>query len=267
MPGERTAKRLNDKSHLFLSSRKSSRTSAGTGVEAALWLVIADRTCNRAFIAAGVADAVSVLGVHCTLVELGRGLPNAGYYFALEPREYLAPTLDESRVVTGGINGRIRFVYAAGPDRLEQYGAERPPPDRPHVIILAFRHPGADAHETLFSAASSVTERFSSRESAGGGVSPDGIVLFTGSSMEEREGTVIVALRGAHPGAAFFTVRPDSRERTAGDAEEVLGYPRRLLREWGKRSPPIDPFFSDLATNCLQVFSHRRKKGAKNAAG
>jgi hypothetical protein len=267
MPGEHTAERLNEKTHLFLSSRKSHDPSAENGAEAVLWLVVTDRRCNRGLIAAGVAEAVAGLGVRCTLAEIGTGLPNAGYYFALEPSEYLAPTLDASRVITGGNDTRIRFFYAVEPDRLAPSRIRPAETDAPHVIISAFRHgTGADG-DLPPSAAASVSGRFSSRGAEGGGRSPDGVVFFTGVPVHGRGRAALASLRDAYPSAALFAALRGEPGRSTVDGVETLSYPHRLLREWGKRSPPVDPFFSDLATRCLQIFSHRRRKGGGHAAG
>ena len=55
MPADHSAKRLDEISHLFLSSRKSNESVSGAAAEASFWLVITSRECNRALIAAGVA--------------------------------------------------------------------------------------------------------------------------------------------------------------------------------------------------------------------
>ncbi|HUV36420.1 MAG TPA: hypothetical protein VMX58_05740 [Patescibacteria group bacterium] len=272
MSGEHTAQQFDGISHLFLSSRESRDVLSGASAEVTLWLAVHGRACNRALVAAGVAGALSRLGVRCTLVEIGGGLPNVGYYFALEPRDYLAPTLDESRVVTGSVDSRSRFVYTIDPDRVEPHHAGETAADMPHVIVTAFHHPLDERASISLSGVAAVAGRIS-RPEAGSGKrrpdeerQPDGIVVFTDSYTGACAREIDDFFRVPYPEAVLFVAERRPSGGTGGSEMETIAYPCELLRAWGRRSPPAHPFFADIAMRYLQVISQRRKKGAKRAA-
>ncbi len=265
MPGERTAKRFDEISHLFLSSPVRRDVPPVASAEVTLWLAVNGHAYNRALVAAGVAEAFSRIGVRCTLVEIGRGLPNVGYYFALEPRDYLAPTLDESRVVTGQVDSHIRFVYAIDPAFLEPFHPGKAVSEAPHVIVTAFRRPLDGRMPISLSAVAAVADRFAMLAAGDGGRKPDGIVVFTDSCTDDRARAIKTIFHLPYPEAVLFV----AERRPVGGAVEdftgALAYPCELLRVWGRRSPPAHPFFTDLATRYLQVLSHRRKGSVKHA--
>ncbi len=266
MAGEHAVKRLEEISHLFLSSRESNAGIPGSTIEAALWLVMAGGECNRAFIAAGVAEALSTLGIRCTLLEIGTGLPNVGYYFALEPADYLAPTLDRARVVAGCADERVRFAYAARPDLLVPFGENGPAGEAPHVIVTAFRWPTRDDASPFISAVAASSGWFSARGRTVGGRAPDGIVVFVDSYAAGEGRDAVTSLRAHCPEAALFIAARGHVGRTPDGASADVLLPSDLHREWGKRTPPKNAFFADIVTQYLQVVSNRRKKGKSRAA-
>lgn len=265
MPGGHEVKRLEEISHLFLSSRKSNAGVPGDSIEAVLWLVVATPECKRAFIAAGVAEAISTLGIRCTLLEIGTGLPNVGYYFALEPVDYLAPTLDRSRVVTGLSDTRIRFASAAQPDLLEPFREKETASNAPHVITAAFRCPRGDGVAPFLSTVAAASGRFSAQGRTVDG-QPDGIVVFVDSCAAGEGHDTVASLRASCPDAALFVAARAPLERTPDGASADVPLPSDLHHEWGKRTPPKNPFFADIVTQYLQVVSNRRKKGKNRAA-
>ena len=266
MPGEDTAKRFDEVSHLFLSSRESQGTPSRPAAEVTLWLAVHGQSYNRALVAAGVAGAFSRLGVRCTLLEIGEGLPNAGYYFALEPGDYLAPTLDGSRAVAGRIDSHIRFVYARDAGGLKPFDTEEAGSDAPHVIVMAFRHSLEERNPISLSGVAAAAGRFSRDKAGNGWRAPDGVVVFVDARTAARNRGIDACFRIPYPEAVVFVAERKGAADTGGDVKETVLYPRELLREWGRRSPPADPFFTDLATRYLQVLSHRRRKGERHAA-
>jgi hypothetical protein len=265
MPGERTARRFDEISHLFLSSGERRGAPTRAPAEVTLWLAVNGNAYNRALVAAGAAEAFSRIGVRCTLVEIGRGLPNAGYYFALEPRDYLAPTLDESRVVAAQVDSRIRFVYAVDPACLEPFRPGKAVSDAPHVIVTAFRHPLGGRPPIPLPALAAVAGRFATLDGGGGERRPDGIVVFTDSCAGACTTEIDRSFRHPYPEAVLFLAERRPAEGTREDFAGTVVYPRELLRLWARRSPPAHPIFTDLATCYLQVLSHRRKRGVKRA--
>jgi len=133
---ERRPKDLQDISHLFLSTGVSAQRAAAPRALAVL--ACSDSVPWRAFAAAGLARALEAAGMDVTLLEAGRALPNAGFYFALEPSVYLRPVLDPRAVVSGSPAGSLRFHYARDPGRLPLPPREGTVPGRARIVLFAF---------------------------------------------------------------------------------------------------------------------------------
>ena len=115
MPSHEKPRNLQDVSHLFLSGGRS-RARRAVQAEAVLWLVSIGPGGNRAFLAAGCAAAAAAKGVHVTLIEVGRGFPNVGYYLALDPQVYAAVSVDPSHLLEGSAGPRLRYASSTGID-------------------------------------------------------------------------------------------------------------------------------------------------------
>ena len=171
MPGTPKPKRLDDVSHLFLSTG-----TAGPRVRAAaeicVWLSVDGDRFARGYLAAGLSAAIASRGVDCTLLETGPGLPNAGFYFSLPPAAYLLPALDGVGVVEGRAGDRLAFRYAPEPEALVSAdgGGEE---GRPHVVLLAWSGAGEMPRTEALRAACRSRLR---RADAGGG--PSAVVQF-----------------------------------------------------------------------------------------
>lgn len=262
---EDTARRFDEISHLFLSTRKTAAAPSGASTEVVLWLAVAGCACNRGFIAAGVADALARIDVRCTLAEIGRGLPNAGYYFAFEPRDYLAPTLDDSRVITGLVDRRISFTYAIDPASVAPVYPDATVADAPHAVVVAFTLRPDGRMPLRRSAVEGVTRRYTMPPRGNGAYAPDAVVVFTESCTDTCARAVRDSFHDPYPDSLLFV----AERRPAGEAIDGVAAtavcPRELLRLWGRRAPPTHPFFTDLVSRCLQMLSQRRKRGVKRA--
>ena len=276
-PG-RAPKRLLDVSHLFLSKNDSERSKGVTGGEAAVWLAIQGETLNRAHLAAGIATALASQGIHVTLLELGQGLPNVGYYFALEPAEYLALTLDESSVITGESGTFIRYSIAPSPGRFPTGDRKAPPADSPHVSLIAFTCPLAESYREFFTELGSTTASLGGTRDDGGtragsdsgnpsvggnhsgeGMLLDGLMFMTDGGKPELDREVIDFIGGANPRTVVFVARPDGSTGDDYGADEIVILPSDITTTWVKRVPPMGPFFSDFTASFLQVISLRRR--------
>lgn len=266
MPPERTPRKLQDVSHLFLSQNRSAGKPESRVTEAVVWLVVAGRQLCRGYLAAGLGAAFARQNLGVTIVEAGEGFPNIGYYFALDPGEYLAPALDPSSVVTGTSDPSIRFLSARSPGAIAA-APELPAPVRfPHLLLAAstsidavrFEHDVLGLHEAA--------GNFSACDGCGEGI-PDGIVVFgeEGSDAVCERIAGYIRTRSART-ILYFAGGPftGGMERSA---DEVIEVPGDLVRTWVRPQPPADTFFDGLASGFLQLLSSRRRRRAGHASG
>jgi len=247
MPPERTPRKLQDVSHLFLSQNRNAGKPDSRVTEAVVWLVVADRLLCRGYLAAGLGAAFARQNLGVTIVEAGEGFPNIGYYFALDPGEYLAPALDPSAVVTGTSDPSIRFLSARSPGAIAA-APEFPAPARlPHLLLAASTSIDAERFEHDVLGLHEAAGNFSVCDGCGEGI-PDGIMVF-------GDRTVLYFAGGACAGGM---------ERSA---DEVIEIPGDLERAWARPQPPADTFFDGLASGFLQLLSSRRRRKGGHASG
>lgn len=264
LPG-RTPKRLHDVSHLFLSKHDSSNARIVSRVEAAVWLVVHGDSLNRAYLAAGIATAFAGHGIHVTMYELESGLPNVGYYFALEPEEYLALTLDKSSVISGESGASIRYSIVREAKQFSEDRIKTPPVDSPHVILTALTCPRKKLNATFFTELGKHTSCRGGRGKRP--ISLDGVMFCTDGGRPELNRTITSLLTETYPQAILFVAGPDGKTCSGSGADEAVTIPPGFGSTWVKRVPPADPFFGDFTANFLQVLSHRRRKALSDAAG
>jgi hypothetical protein len=161
MPPRRTPKRLRDVSHLFLSKSGSFKFTEERSVEAVVWLAVTGRSLNRAYLASGIGTAFARLGMKVTLLELGEGLPNIGYYFTREPAEYLGATLDGRAVIYGVSESLISYAYAVQPEAFGHIQDTVSFPGYPHLIVVAFLCSDGACNGEWFKRLNGCSSRFS----------------------------------------------------------------------------------------------------------
>ncbi|HER43269.1 MAG TPA: hypothetical protein ENO08_02270 [Candidatus Eisenbacteria bacterium] len=256
MPTREKPRDLHDISHLFLS-RGRSAGPRGAPVEAVLWLVSLGAGGNRAFFAAGFAAAAAAQGVHVTLLEIGGGLPNIGYYLSLGPEEYAASSADPSRLVSGSAGPRLRYLFSAGIERLERHDPPAFAADSPRLLVAALdRGIGRGAVE-------SVVSRWLPEH----GGRPDALCCFGGPDDRIEREVLLDGLRRDHREAFLLDLAKDSAAGGSRAADETFAVPERLVSSWAGRRLPEDPFFGDVVSHLLQVLSYRRKRVKDHAAG
>ena len=243
---ERRPRDLHDISHLFLSS---AAPAASTACARALVAVagVGDGPW-RAFTAAGLARALAAAGLDVTLLETGRALPNAGYYFALEPAAYLRPVLDPRAVVSGPGDGSIRFHYARDQLRLPLPPREGQVPGRARIVLFAFDRSAAGER-------SAVPARFhdllcaASEQERGSGDAGErtarrvALVTAGPDSDDGYLGRMQRSFEDAFPGAPCFPIQ---------GAEVPAGIARR--------SPPSLELFGGIAAQLLQRLARGREE-------
>lgn len=255
MPTRDKPRNLQDVSHLFLSRGKRTGQSGGR-VEAVLWLVSAGRGNNRAFMASGCAAAAAAKGLHATLIEIGEGLPNVGYYFSLGASVYAAPSVDPSRLVTGSVEPYLRFVSCAGAEALDQYDLGMITDDSPHLLLIAFEW-GIEHR---------IVEDIGRRWMPAHGGHPDALCAFGGAdSRIDRKALFDSMRKGGRETFILDLVKGHMVEESAV-ADETFSVPDRLVSSWHRRAAPEDRFFDDIVSNILQVLSHRRRRAEGHAS-
>lgn len=262
MPERRSSRSLRDVSHLFLSESRPARSEARRGT-ACVWLAVADRSLNRAHLAAGLAAAFARQGTRVSLLEVCGNLPTIGYYFGMESAEHLSPALDRAALASGEWNGTVRYCFSASLSSFRGYPGKEPDRAAPHAIVVAFPYPRRPGAASFLSSLREVSGVLAGEE-APNGHPPDAIVVAGGPGSGGRSGACVAGMREAFPGAAgFFAASGVTRE--AG-AFERIALPDDMRRSWARRMPPVDPWFDDLAAGLLQVVSLRRRGVASRAA-
>lgn len=263
MPEKRSPRRLEDVSHLFLTGGRPAERFERRPMEAAIWLVSVDASAGRAHLAAGLACAFARSLTSVSLMEVARGLPNVGYYFGMEPFEYLAPALRRSALASGTWEGTVRFCFAANISPFARYRGEPPPAAAPRAIIVSFPYPEGPSRKRFFEslrAVSGVVSADGPRD-----LVPDAVVLVGDGASAPRFRRAMSELREIAPGAIVDIVSSGSAGVPV-DADERFSVPEGLRVSWARRMPPADPFFGDLAASLSQVISQRRRKAVDHAA-
>lgn len=260
MPRGHPPKRLSDVSHLFLSKGATGETPKDQLIEIVVWIAVLDPGLNRAHLASGVAAAFIRLGMRCTLLEFGEGLPNVGYYFSCKPEDYLIPTLDGDRLVTGWVDSNFRYVYSTGPCSVKLFRHGFAPSGSAHVIVVAFDYPFGKSDEDFFSNLNGCSARFSC---TGDGTDrrPNGVIIFSdGDSVDICE-RFVHSFRSLNTGGIVFSAGL-SRAAVRDDAvDQMIDVPAELRLSWSRRMPPSEPFFTDLDSSFLQFLSSHRRVG------
>ena len=224
-----------------------------------MWIVAAGRSANRAHLAAGVAAAFVRQGFAVSLCEIARNLPNVGYYFGLEPADYLATALDRRSLVTGTWNGSARFASSQTAASLERYDGAALQQGPPHAVIAAATSAARDVARVDASLESSLRV-FSAREGAEG-TRPDAILVASPADGWTQAGELAEALRARHPESLLLFLGRAAAARP-GCADASFVFPSDLAPSLPRRSPPEAPLFSELVSYLVQHVGSRRRRSA-----
>jgi hypothetical protein len=206
---------------------------------------------NRAHFAAGCSYALSVKGIGVSLLEFDSGLPNVRYYSGTDAREYLGPVLDEAKILTGRIDPDIEYTCCRSPESLVSHVMAENGVGSPHVFLAAFELSGAASRSERLDLALKHCSRIAERD---GG--PDATVIVSDAAAL-RPFLEAMALEPPDD-LVFHVLCGDSGNEYRGIAE-VIPIPTDIRSSWSARALPKDAFFDGLASNLLQLISHRRK--------
>ena len=247
-PGESSIG-LKQFAHLFLSGDDSKDPGESVIPESLIWIMVSGISPMRAFLGSGISSCIARHGINVTLVENGGGLPNAGYYFALEAEEYLLPVLEKNRLLKRSVSDSLRFVYARDSSVFEPFDGGLVRDKGPHIVVGAFNFlPGFQNDyleellriSTMYSLNNGITKLF-----------PDVIIIVNYGCVVQESGLFdsIVAFA---PKAAFFEVGGISDEAAGRFNIEQLDISTGIDASFGRRLPPSDPFFSGFTNTLLQ---------------
>ena len=206
---------------------------------------------NRAHFAAGCSYAMSVKGIAVSLLEFDSGLPNVCYYSGLEAREYLGLVLAGSETLKGRIDPGIRYTCCRIPESLGSHFTAEIEQGSPHVFLTVLELSGAASRADHVDSILKHSSRMAARD---GG--PDATIIVSDASAL---GPFLEAMELEPPDdLVFHVICGDSSDEHGGIAE-TIPMPAHIRSSWGARALPKDAFFDGLASNLLQLISHRRK--------
>lgn len=228
----------------------------------------------RAYLATGLAAAFAAQRVKVTLLEIGKSLPNIGYYFALAPSGYLGPVVDGRMALGGNIGRSIQYQSVGSFRKLKVPVDPFPPPRDPHLILNVFDAYSLSEDGSIPPGLAGQPDRFLRGKNVDP-PAPRGLILFAGERAGTRgaklvhsflafhpESPVFIALRGAAGGA-----RPGEGGEFAAYQGERVTVPENLQQDLSRRMPPEGVFFTDLASRFLRVLGSMKKRKIFHGTG
>ncbi len=237
---------LSDISHLYLSTSRE-QEEGSSGSTALILIASLERSPLRAWLSAGLAAAFGSQNASVTLLDVGRSLPNAGYYFALGPERYLRPVLDEGAVVETDAGGGVRIRCARDPALLRYQDNAASAGLR--VILIALEWNGTAASDELRSICDAVPADL-----------PAFLLTVTDSYPGSVDG-ISRAFDDIFPGGPAMALFPGGEETPAGGIEPCP-FPAELLKDLSRRKPPVSSFLTGLAGEILQRLGSRKRGAA-----
>ncbi|MBN2071709.1 MAG: hypothetical protein JW814_09660 [Candidatus Krumholzibacteriota bacterium] len=262
MPERKRSNRIQDVSHLFLSGRSRPGEKEKRSFESLIYLYVSGEPCYRAYISAGIAMAVSSENIPVTLLESGDSMPNAGYYFSLEPGKYLSTTMGNVKGFRERINDHLRYSYAARRIDLQQYSDPFSLPSGIQMKIEAFGYgtsfdrDGAIRRISFLRAGKSGESDRSDRERT----------VFAVFDFGEEDSTIDHIVSGfikKYPGQPVFLISREERtpKPDQGGDLRYLEIPSNFGEDLGRRIPPVSPFIKGIAISIIQsIASNDRRK-------
>ncbi len=241
---------LRDISHLYLSKPHVKGEDAA-GTVALVLLASLGGGPLRAWLSAGLAAAFGSQNIAVTLLDTGPWLPNAGYYFALDPDCYLRPVLDEKAVVEIDAGPGVKVMSARDPALLKDTGDGHVAGTR--ILIIAFEWPGSVGAAGLRSLPGLREEL------------PAFLLTVSDYNSGGGEG-ILRAFEELFPGGSALALFPGGDKKPAGSIEPCP-FPEEMLEGLSRRKPPVSSFLTGLAGEILQRLGSRKKGAARGGIG
>jgi len=216
---DRQPSELSNYIHLFLSGSDRKSVSGTVTAEHVIWLIFPEGSPFRALFASGVSSFIAARGSPVTLIEVGRGLPNSGYYFALDPDRYLIPWLDGGICINEMISPLLRFACATEVSLLEPFKDSFGLSASTHFIINAFSY----SSERETPSPESVAERsciYSIRDN-GSPAEPDALIVINWRPEEDIMQLLARVSEFAPDAIIFLAGDPDPGDEMVAGVERV----------------------------------------------
>jgi hypothetical protein len=267
MPPRRRPGSIRDISHLYLSSITSPRDGE-VRRQALVILESLSRNPWRAYLSSGLAAAMESQGAEVTLLEVGGGLPSAGYYFALDPGRYLRPVLEADSIVEAEVGRSINLIHARDPSMFSQSPDISRFGSSARVNLLAVERSALRDRENLADilGAARILPRGGVDEPGGWNDLPVFLLSVSVSPPDDVD-AASGKLRSLFPAAPFMHLYPQRFHGEATDRDRVGGvdacpFPEELKGGMARRIPPSSPFLSGLAGEILQKLGSAMRKGS-----
>jgi len=246
-------------SRLFLSGEERGDPREIAVPEAFVWIIGSEVSAMRAFLSSGISASIARHDVNVTLVECGSGMPNAGYYFAFEPDEYLSPVLGEKVIIERTISDSLRFVYAEQPSMFRPFNGGFVRNNTAHIVVEAFNfHPGKSKKNYLEEILRG--SPFYSLRDECGSVVPF-VIIIPDYDRVVKDNGFLDLLSCIAPDAQLYASGRIPVNRTGSFDIEKLDLSDGVDYSFGKRLPPSGRFFSGFTNTLLQKIGGRWKEG------
>jgi hypothetical protein len=252
-------RQMSDYIHLFLSGSRKRGSGSSIPAEHRIWLIFPEYSPYRGFLSAGISAFISGGGSLVTLVEAGNSLPNAGYYFALEPERYLLPFIGDGDSLNELISPSLRYAFSTGNDSLRQFEERFAEKKLPHFIIHSFGVPsgtGAFPFETIVAGS-----RCYSLKPEPVSEGPDAVLLADFAPDSDIAG-LLERIGETAPGVRIFETGTGSRDTTEDIRPERIEPPGAAGIRPERRAVPVGPEFTSFMNVLL-----RRISGALAGSG
>ncbi|MFO7914354.1 MAG: hypothetical protein R6U43_01520 [Candidatus Krumholzibacteriales bacterium] len=265
MPADdRQPSELSNYIHLFLSGGDRERVSGTAFPEYVIWLIFPEGSPSRALFASGISSFIAGRSSPVTLIEVGKGLPNSGYYFALDPGRYLMPWVDRGTCINEMISPLLRFACSTESSFLKPFEDSFIFSSAPHFIINAFSYSSGREPAPL----ESIAERSSmySLRNKSSCADPDALIIIN-RRPEEDAGHLLKRIKEFVPAASIFVAGrpgPDD-DRVAGI--ETIPLPEMKEFKPEMKKPPSGGSFISFMNEVLQRISAGLRENGETAAG
>ncbi|MBD3179071.1 MAG: hypothetical protein GF417_05450 [Candidatus Latescibacteria bacterium] len=262
--GEKQPRDLGQYMHLFLSDKEEKREDTTVPAEYNIWLVFTGIPAIRALFASGVASFISSRGNQVTLYETGGGLPNSGYYFGLDPEEYLLPSLEKDASINRVISPMLRYACSRKPAGLKPFRESSFEADKPHFIISAFCA-GSGTGRAFYERISERGSCYSERRVSAPAVPR--IALIVNLDREGPADDLVKQVSGFAPGAGMLTTGFCRSELTEELNPGAIEPPDMNEMNLERRQPPSGRSFLSFMNSLLQKMSTAIRETGRTATG
>jgi len=269
MPTHNSFKQLEKVTKLYLSNGEVESRREDTPskyAEAIIWLASSGKRFNRAFVSAGLAESFSRMGLNVTLIEASPRLPNIGYYFSLEPEDYLLGTIDENHFFVGYWSDSLQYAFGHDISLFFRCVDRFVPQGFPHLVFLSFPIPSGNTEQGFIFDLRRLSRSLLSHGGDGTLGIPD--LIFVAGENEEDEtcGVFIDNVRKTFQEPLIHQAVLSSGVDGMVASDRSIHLSSEIFFGSQRRVPPRLREFDEMATGILELISTRRKRERRERA-